>query len=112
MVVLTPSIEFSTLDEEELKTRLGPVLSGKSDLEQSEILKGLVTRMEEGTILSYSLVDGSVSGEVKVEVPDEYAQEIEDDPLSEESFLVNTSEEAAADFQEKLEREISSLLGQ
>lgn len=112
MIVLTPSVEFSTLDEEELRTRLGPVLNGKSDSEQREIINGLVAKMEEGNLLSYSLADGSVSGEVKVEVPDDYAQELEDDPLSEESFLVNTSEDAAADFQEKLEREISSLLGQ
>jgi hypothetical protein len=111
MVILTPSVEFYTLDEAAVRERLSSILIDKSVNEQKGILDGLVTRMETHSSLSYDLARGQVSGSIKVEVPDDWAQRIEDDALTEESFLVNTAEETASEFNDKLAKEIVALGG-
>ena len=102
MVMRTISIEFSSSTEEELRERLAGVLAGKSADEQNGVVQDIKDQLEAATGLTYDLASGTVSGEQEVDVPEDVNQQIEDDPLTEESFLVNENDSQSSEFEDKL----------
>lgn len=111
MASVSITLEFDTLNEDSLRSRLAPVLDGQAANVQRDILDGLTQQMETETGLSYDILSGSVSGEVDYEVPDDVAEQFQVDPLTEESVTANANEEISSDFDVKLNALISELVG-